>query len=121
MGKFVITEEERKHIMGLYEQGQPVDINYIISPLLKDVETISGLEKLEKSFLITSGSPTQNKKFYGYKPIEYSVAKSGLIGFTKALASYYKGTNIKILSLAFGGFENNTKKLFNKLLILFLL
>jgi NAD(P)-dependent dehydrogenase (short-subunit alcohol dehydrogenase family) len=56
----------------------------------------------------------QNKKFYGYKPIEYSVAKSGLIGFTKALASYYKGTNIKILSLAFGGFENNTKKLFNK-------
>jgi len=31
MGKFVITEEERKHIMGLYEQGQPVDINYIIS------------------------------------------------------------------------------------------
>ena len=56
----------------------------------------------------------QNKKFYGYKPIEYSVAKSGLIGFTKALASFYKGTNIKILSLAFGGFENNTKKLFNK-------
>jgi len=31
MGKFVITEEEKKHIMGLYEQGQPVDINYVIS------------------------------------------------------------------------------------------
>lgn len=46
------------------------------------------------------------KKFTGFKPIEYSVAKAGLIGFTKALASFYSNTNIKIIALVFGGINN---------------
>lgn len=54
------------------------------------------------------------KKYYGYKPIEYSVAKSGIIGFTKSLASYYKNTNIKILCLIFGGVELDQSKFFKK-------
>lgn len=58
------------------------------------------------------------KKFYGYKPIEYSVAKAGILGFTKSLASYYKKTNIKVLCLVLGGIEmgqsNYFKKNYNK-------
>ena len=37
------------------------------------------------------------------------MAKSGIIGYTKALAAFYKGTNIKIKSLVLGGIE--TKKM----------
>jgi len=63
---YIITSTSFSEIAAQLEKlGLRRNINYIISPLLKDVETISGLEKLEKSFLITSGSPTQNKKFYG--------------------------------------------------------
>jgi len=54
------------------------------------------------------------KKYYGYKPIEYSVAKAGIIGFTKSLASYYKNSNIKILCLIFGGVEANQSFFFKK-------
>jgi len=51
------------------------------------------------------------KRFHGYKPLEYSVVKSGMIGFTKALASYYKNTNIRVICLILGGIEtkNMTK------------
>ena len=63
--------------------------------------------------------PDQNiygklKKYYGYKPLEYSVAKAGLIGFTKALSAYYKYTNIDVLCLVFGGIEDNQSKIFKK-------
>ncbi len=54
------------------------------------------------------------KKFYGFKPIEYSVAKAGILGFTKSLASYYKKTNIKILCLILGGIEDNQSNYFKK-------
>ena len=46
-------------------------------------------------------------KFYGYKPLEYSVAKAGIIGFTRALASFYKKTNIRVICLIFGGIKTN--------------
>ena len=52
------------------------------------------------------------KKYHGYKPIEYSVAKSGLIGFTKALAAFYKKTDIRVISLILGGIDNNQNKNF---------
>lgn len=42
-------------------------------------------------------------KYHGYKPLEYSVAKAGIIGFTKSLASFYKGTNVKVICLILGG------------------
>ena len=49
-----------------------------------------------------------NSSLYkGYKPIEYSVAKAGLIGFTKSLAAYYSRSNIKIICLILGGIDNN--------------
>jgi NAD(P)-dependent dehydrogenase (short-subunit alcohol dehydrogenase family) len=54
----------------------------------------------------------KQKKYHGFKPIEYSVAKAGLIGFTKALSAYYKYTNIEVLCLIFGGIEDNQSKKF---------
>ena len=63
--------------------------------------------------------PDQNlygkkKKFEGFKPLEYSVAKSGVIGFTKALASFYSGSNIKINCLILGGIKSRQDKNFVK-------
>ena len=55
------------------------------------------------------------KKFYGFKPLEYSVAKAGMIGFTKALASFYKRTNIRVNCVVLGGIETkNHSKSFIK-------
>lgn len=63
---YIITSTSFLEISTQLENlGLRRNINYIISPLLKDVEILSGLENLEKSFLITSGSPIHKKKFYG--------------------------------------------------------
>ncbi len=63
--------------------------------------------------------PDQNiygkiKKYEGFKPLEYSVAKAGLIGFTKGLAAYYKNSNIDVLCLVFGGINDDQSKKFKK-------
>lgn len=59
------------------------------------------------------------KNYFGFKPLEYSVAKAGLLGFTKSLASFYKNTDIRIISLILGGVEtsnmsSNFKKNYSK-------
>ena len=52
------------------------------------------------------------KKNYGYKSLEYSVAKAGIIGFTKSLSSFYKNSDIKVLCFKLGGVYDD--KLSNK-------
>lgn len=60
----------------------------------------------------------KNIKNVGYKNLEYSVAKAGIIGFTKSLSAYYKYSNIKVLCLILGGVEdkNLSKKFMKKYL-----
>jgi 2-deoxy-D-gluconate 3-dehydrogenase len=41
-----------------------------------------------------------------FKPLDYSVTKAGLLGFTRALAAYYRGTGIRINALTPGGAFN---------------
>jgi len=55
-------------------------------------------------------------KYVGYKKLEYSVSKAGVIGFTKSLSSFYKNTGIKVFCFILGGVEVNIKnKNFSKL------
>ena len=42
-----------------------------------------------------------------YKPVDYSVTKAGLLGFTRALAAMYKGTGIRVNALTPGGAFND--------------
>lgn len=75
-------------------------------------------EKQKKGLIINFSSiygdsgPDQSiygklKKNYGYKNLEYGVAKAGIIGFTKALSSFYKNSNIKVLCFVLGGVEGS--------------
>ncbi len=56
----------------------------------------------------------KRQKFHGKKPLEYSVSKAGIIGFSKALAAFYKNTNIEVFCLILGGIEENQDKKFKK-------
>lgn len=42
-----------------------------------------------------------------YKPVYYSVTKAGVLGFTRYLAAYYAGKNIRVNSLTPGGVFND--------------
>jgi len=47
-----------------------------------------------------------------YKPVYYTVTKAGVLGFTKYLAAYYAGTEIRVNALTPGGIFNNHEEYF---------
>lgn len=49
-----------------------------------------------------------------YKPVYYTVTKAGIVGFTKYLAAYYMGSEIRVNMLTPGGVYNNHDELFEK-------
>lgn len=49
-----------------------------------------------------------------YKPIYYTVTKAGVLGFTKYLAAYYAGTDIRVNALTPGGIYNDHEEYFEK-------
>ena len=46
------------------------------------------------------------------KPVTYSVIKSGIVGLTKNLSTYWAKNNIRVNSLSPGGVENNQNQIF---------
>lgn len=49
-----------------------------------------------------------------YKPVYYTVTKAGVLGFTKYLAAYYAGTEIRVNALTPGGIYNDHEDYFEK-------
>jgi NAD(P)-dependent dehydrogenase (short-subunit alcohol dehydrogenase family) len=105
-----------------WRQGLDVDL---IGSFLLSKYSAKIFEKRNAGKIINISSmyglidPDQNiygklKKNEGFKPLEYSVAKAGLIGFTKTLAAYYKNSNIDVLCLVFGGINDDQSKKFKK-------
>lgn len=55
--------------------------------------------------------PGQPEKF---KPVDYSVTKAGVLGFTRYLAAYLAGKNIRVNALSPGGVNNDHEEEFVK-------
>src|SRR5215216_1966517 len=51
-------------------------------------------------------------KRVAFKPVYYTVTKAGVMGFTKYLAAYYAGTDIRVNALTPGGVFNNHEEYF---------
>jgi 2-deoxy-D-gluconate 3-dehydrogenase len=51
-------------------------------------------------------------KRLAFKPVYYTVTKAGVMGFTKYLAAYYMGTEIRVNALTPGGVYNNHDETF---------
>ena len=49
-----------------------------------------------------------------FKPVYYTVTKAGVLGFTKYLAAYYAGTEIRVNALTPGGIFNDHEEYFEK-------
>lgn len=47
-----------------------------------------------------------------FKPLDYPTTKAGVLGFTKALAAYYRDSNVRVNSLTPGGVYNGHSKKF---------
>ena len=56
----------------------------------------------------------KNGKRVAFKPVYYTVTKAGVLGFTKYLAAYYAGTDIRVNALTPGGVFNNHEEYFVK-------
>ncbi|CAG0962448.1 2-dehydro-3-deoxy-D-gluconate 5-dehydrogenase [Anaerolineales bacterium] len=51
-------------------------------------------------------------KRVAFKPVYYTTTKAGVMGFTKYLAAYYAGTEIRVNALTPGGVYNNHEEYF---------
>jgi len=56
----------------------------------------------------------KNGQRVAYKPVYYTTTKAGVMGFTKYLAAYYAGTDIRVNALTPGGVYNNHEEYFVK-------
>jgi 2-deoxy-D-gluconate 3-dehydrogenase len=56
----------------------------------------------------------KNGQRVAFKPVYYTVTKAGVLGFTKYLAAYYAGTDIRVNALTPGGVFNNHEEYFVK-------
>ena len=57
------------------------------------------------------------KKLKNAKPVTYSVAKTGLIGLTRYLATYWATKNVRCNAISPGGIYNNHNKKFVKKIV----
>lgn len=96
-GMFLVTQACVKQMI---EQGKKGSIINICSTY--------GLNGPDQRIYIKEG------KRVAFKPVYYTVTKAGVLGFTKYLAAYYAGTEIRVNALTPGGVFNNHEDYFVK-------
>ena len=96
-GTFLVTQACVKPMI---EQGKKGSIINICSTY--------GLNGPDQSIYIKDGERV------AFKPVYYTVTKAGVMGFTKYLAAYYAGTEIRVNALTPGGVFNNHDDYFVK-------
>ena len=96
-GMFLVTQACVKPML---EQGKKGSIINICSTY--------GLNGPDQRIYIKDG------KRLAFKPVYYTVTKAGVLGFTKYLAAYYAGTEIRVNALTPGGVYNNHDETFVK-------
>ena len=94
-GMFLVTQACVKPML---EQGKKGSIINICSTY--------GLNGPDQRIYIKDG------KRLAFKPVYYTVTKAGVLGFTKYLAAYYMGTEIRVNALTPGGVYNNHDETF---------
>jgi 2-deoxy-D-gluconate 3-dehydrogenase len=94
-GMFLVTQACVKQML---EQGKRGSIINICSTY--------GLNGPDQRIYIKNGERL------AFKPVYYTVTKAGVLGFTKYLAAYYAGTEMRVNALTPGGVYNNHDETF---------
>jgi NAD(P)-dependent dehydrogenase (short-subunit alcohol dehydrogenase family) len=94
-GAFLMTQA---CVMPMLEQGGRGSIINICSTY--------GLNGPDQRLYVKDG------KRVAFKPVYYTVTKAGILGFTKYLAAYYAGTEIRVNALTPGGVFNDHEEYF---------
>jgi NAD(P)-dependent dehydrogenase (short-subunit alcohol dehydrogenase family) len=89
-GTFLVTQAATRHFLA-QDRGVIVNIASIYGMTGPDQRLYADGEMLP---------PTR------YKPVDYSVTKSALYGFTRYLAAYFAGTGVRVNAVTFGGIDH---------------
>ena len=96
-GMFLVTQACVKQMLAQDKKGSIINIC-----------STYGLNGPDQRIYINDGERV------AFKPVYYTVTKAGVLGFTKYLASYYAGTEIRVNALTPGGVFNNHEDYFVK-------
>ena len=96
-GTFLVTQACVKQMVAQGKKGSVINIC-----------STYGLNGPDQRVYIKDG------KRVAFKPVYYTVTKAGMMGFTKYLAAYYAGTEIRVNALTPGGVYNNHEEYFVK-------
>lgn len=90
-GTFLVTQAATRHFLA---QDRGIIVN---------VASIYGMAGPDQR-LYAEGEVLPPERF---KPVDYSVTKSALYGFTRYLAAYLAGTGVRVNAVTFGGIERD--------------
>jgi 2-deoxy-D-gluconate 3-dehydrogenase len=86
--------------MFLVAQAAVVPMINQVQGVIINICSTYGLVGPDQSIYDIPGEPRK------FKPVDYSVTKAGVLGFTRYLAAYYAGTRIRVNALSPGGVYN---------------